>query len=55
MIAGAANNPLEGPWVAEELQRAGVLYVPDFIANCGGIIHAGSEGCPASATTRWST
>jgi glutamate dehydrogenase/leucine dehydrogenase len=43
IVAGAANNPLEGPWVAGELQRVGILYVPDFLANCGGIIHVGAE------------
>jgi glutamate dehydrogenase/leucine dehydrogenase len=43
IVAGAANNPLEGPPVAAELQRAGILYVPDFLANCGGIIHVGAE------------
>jgi leucine dehydrogenase len=42
-IAGAANNPLAGDNVAEELHRAGILYVPDFVANCGGIIHVGAE------------
>ena len=43
VIAGAANNPLTDASVAEDLARAGILYVPDFIANCGGIIHVGAE------------
>jgi glutamate dehydrogenase/leucine dehydrogenase len=43
IVAGAANNQLEDPQVAGELQRAGILYVPDFLANCGGIIHAAAE------------
>jgi glutamate dehydrogenase/leucine dehydrogenase len=43
VIAGAANNPLVGPTVATALAAEGVLYVPDFIANCGGIIHVGAE------------
>lgn len=25
------------------LARRGIVYVPDFIANCGGIIHVGAE------------
>lgn len=43
VIAGAANNPLAGPNTAHALAGAGVLYVPDFLANCGGIIHVGAE------------
>jgi leucine dehydrogenase len=43
VVAGAANNPLDGPEVAGALAAAGVLYVPDFLANSGGIIHAGAE------------
>jgi glutamate dehydrogenase/leucine dehydrogenase len=43
IVAGAANNPLAGARVADELARAGILYVPDFLANCGGIIHVGGE------------
>jgi leucine dehydrogenase len=43
VIAGAANNPLASPALASALDQAGILYVPDFIANCGGIIHVGAE------------
>jgi glutamate dehydrogenase/leucine dehydrogenase len=43
IVAGAANNQLEDDAVAEDLARAGILYVPDFVANCGGIIHVGAE------------
>ena len=43
VVAGAANNPLASPDLAVALDRAGILYVPDFIANCGGIIHVGAE------------
>jgi glutamate dehydrogenase/leucine dehydrogenase len=43
VIAGAANNQLADPSLAPALDRAGILYVPDFIANCGGIIHVGAE------------
>lgn len=43
VIAGAANNPLAGPDTAHALAGAGILYVPDFLANCGGIIHVGAE------------
>ncbi len=43
VIAGAANNPLADPAGAAELAAADILYVPDFLANCGGIIHVGAE------------
>lgn len=43
VIAGAANNQLAAPGLAPTLDRVGILYVPDFIANCGGIIHVGAE------------
>jgi leucine dehydrogenase len=43
IIAGAANNPLTDDRVADDLHRRGVLFVPDFLANCGGIIHVGAE------------
>lgn len=43
IVAGAANNPLSDPSVARLLARRGVLYVPDFLANCGGLIHVAAE------------
>ena len=43
VIAGAANNQLSDPGLAPALDSAGVLYVPDFLANCGGIIDVGAE------------
>ena len=43
VIAGAANNPLADTASAAELAAAGILYVPDFLANCGGIIRVAGE------------
>jgi glutamate dehydrogenase/leucine dehydrogenase len=43
ILAGAANNPLVGDEVASALHRRGILYVPDFIANCGGVVHNSVE------------
>lgn len=40
VIAGAANNQLATPELARDLARRGVLYVPDFLLNAGGVIHA---------------
>ncbi len=43
VVAGAANNPLTSPKVARTLMEHGILYVPDFLANCGGLIHVSGE------------
>jgi glutamate dehydrogenase/leucine dehydrogenase len=43
VVAGAANNPLTSRDVAGTLARRGILYVPDFLANCGGLIHVAGE------------
>lgn len=39
IICGAANNPLSEPAVAVTLAERGIIYVPDFVANAGGVIH----------------
>ncbi|HSE83628.1 MAG TPA: Glu/Leu/Phe/Val dehydrogenase dimerization domain-containing protein [Thermodesulfobacteriota bacterium] len=38
VICGAANNQLESDDLAELLHERGILYVPDFIANSGGLL-----------------
>jgi valine dehydrogenase (NAD+) len=43
VVASAANNPLTGRDVARTLMERGILYVPDFLANCGGLIHVARE------------
>ena len=43
VIAGAANNPLTDRAVARTLMERDILYVPDFLANCGGLIHVSTE------------
>jgi glutamate dehydrogenase/leucine dehydrogenase len=43
VVAGAANNPLTDRSVAGTLMERGILYVPDFLANCGGLIHVAGE------------
>jgi valine dehydrogenase (NAD+) len=43
VIAGAANNPLTDRGVARILMERDILYVPDFLANCGGLIHVSTE------------
>lgn len=43
-VVGAANNQLADDAHAELLSGRDVLYVPDFVANAGGLIHVASEG-----------
>jgi leucine dehydrogenase len=43
MICGAANNQLATPEAAELLEARGILYLPDYVANGGGIINVAAE------------
>ncbi len=38
VIAGAANNQLSRPELAQQLLQKGILYSPDYVINAGGII-----------------
>jgi leucine dehydrogenase len=42
-VVGAANNQLAEDADADRLAAAGVLYVPDFVANAGGVINIAEE------------
>lgn len=43
-IVGAANNQLSKNSIADDLAARGVTYVPDYVANAGGLIRVGHEG-----------
>lgn len=43
VIAGAANNQLFIPEMAQELHERGILYCPDYVVNAGGIINIAGE------------
>ncbi|MGW4802721.1 Glu/Leu/Phe/Val family dehydrogenase [Kitasatospora sp. NPDC004272] len=43
VICGAANNQLSRPELAETLREKGILYMPDFVVNSGGVIHVTKE------------
>ncbi len=47
LICGGANNQLAEPGVADLLADRGVVYAPDFMVNCGGVIQVAEElvGC----------
>jgi len=42
-VVGSANNQLRDPEDARRLATGGVVYVPDFIANAGGLINIAGE------------
>jgi leucine dehydrogenase len=42
-IAGAANNQLADDTVGELLAARGILWVPDFVANAGGVVNIAVE------------
>jgi leucine dehydrogenase len=42
-VAGAANNQLQDEQHGDELHRRRILYVPDYVANAGGVINVYSE------------
>jgi valine dehydrogenase (NAD+) len=43
LICGAANNQLANPVVEQVLGRRGITWVPDFVANAGGLIQVAGE------------
>jgi leucine dehydrogenase len=43
IVAGGANNQLLEPRHGDELQRLGILYAPDYVANAGGVINVFGE------------
>ena len=43
MVCGAANNQLATPRDADTLHARGILYLPDYLANGGGIINVAAE------------
>jgi leucine dehydrogenase len=43
VIAGCANNQLAAPAIGEALTRRGILYVPDYVINAGGMIRLAAE------------
>lgn len=48
IVCGAANNPLTIRPAAARLAGQGILYVPDFLANSGGLVHVDCERRRAS-------
>ncbi len=43
IVAGGANNQLLETRHGDELERRGILYAPDYVANAGGVINVYGE------------
>ncbi|MCL2740731.1 MAG: leucine dehydrogenase [Oscillospiraceae bacterium] len=43
MVAGAANNIVLDAATGDELSSRGILYLPDYIINAGGVLNCGME------------
>jgi valine dehydrogenase (NAD+) len=43
LVCGGANNQLADPAVGDLLAERGVVYAPDFMVNCGGVIQVAEE------------
>jgi valine dehydrogenase (NAD+) len=43
VVAGAANNQLAHPGVGKALADRGIMYVPDYVVNAGGVIQVADE------------
>lgn len=43
IIAGSANNQLDTDSTGDELEKRGILYVPDYVINAGGVINVAIE------------
>jgi valine dehydrogenase (NAD+) len=43
VVCGAANNQLAHPGIAHALADRGVLFVPDYVANAGGLVQVADE------------
>jgi leucine dehydrogenase len=43
VVCGAANNQLAEERHGDELERRGIVYAPDYVANAGGLINVNAE------------
>ncbi len=48
IVCGAANNQLARPGLEHVLAGRGVLFVPDYVANAGGLVQVADEAQHAS-------
>jgi leucine dehydrogenase len=53
IVCGAANNQLARPTDAELLRKRGIIYVPDYVANAGGLINITAEMRKGGYSRTW--
>ncbi len=55
IVSGSANNQLAENKHGDILQKRGILYVPDYIINAGGVINVAAEFEPSGYSKEKST
>lgn len=53
IICGAANNQLQDLTAGEQLYENNILYIPDYVANAGGVICAAAQAGTISKDESW--
>ena len=53
IVCGGANNQLAFESCGELLSKKNILYIPDFVANAGGLINAVAERCNGHYDKKW--
>jgi glutamate dehydrogenase/leucine dehydrogenase len=53
IVCGGANNQLANNNIGEKLHRKGILYIPDYLANAGGLINIVAEMRPQGYSENW--
>ncbi|MFA6354157.1 MAG: Glu/Leu/Phe/Val dehydrogenase dimerization domain-containing protein [Candidatus Paceibacterota bacterium] len=53
IICGGANNQLANKKIGEDLHKKKILYIPDYLANGGGLINVVSELRPEGFSRNW--
>ena len=43
IVCGSANNQLATDECGDELERAGIIYAPDYAVNAGGLMNVSIE------------
>lgn len=53
IICGGANNQLLTKDLGAKLHKQGILYIPDYVANAGGLINVAGEMNPHGYSRDW--
>jgi glutamate dehydrogenase/leucine dehydrogenase len=53
IVCGGANNQLEKREDGTRLYKRGILYVPDYVANAGGLINVAGEMRTGGYSRAW--